>query len=240
MQTQFLPGNQHVVILCHAYTGTPKDVVHLGKSINALGYSVLMPLLYGHGEQEFLNVLNYSIHQWKAQINNYVQQLKNKGYQKIAIFGLSMGGMLALDMLTGQEALIGGGSFNSPVPIRDATRVKDYFFKTAKKSGYLSMNQKIIDEVTIQNKVKKHFEEMTEYTVALAQRLKTIKVPVYIAQSGQDELIDTDTGLLIKKQLINTTVDYNYFEDGTHVITYGKSKDAFTTSVIQFIESLNW
>lgn len=242
MQHIYLEGtNQRAIILCHAYTGSTADVRLLATQLNQKGYTVYLPLYFGHGTKDLRQVLNFHPEDWVEQTQEAVELLIDKGFEKIAIFGLSMGGMMALNMLTKRiPQLIGGGSFNSPVPLEDFTKVQQAFMGYADKLYDESMGERHEYTVDLFERGTEQLTHIQTLTYEVASRFHQIDVPVYIAQSGKDELIDHTIGQSMAKAMPFTTIDFHYFEEATHVITVGAYRQPFNETVCQFIEKLGW
>ncbi|MBF0780033.1 MULTISPECIES: carboxylesterase [unclassified Granulicatella] len=237
----FLEGSARAIILFHAYTGSTADVRLLGTRLNQVGYTVYMPLFSGHGTKDLRCVLAYSPKQWQSEAYQAVMVMKEKGYQQIAVFGLSMGGMFALDILTQSiPEIIGGGSFNSPIPLTDSTLVQQAFVRLANRFYQESMGDKQVYDKEIEQSSVKQLSAIETLTEDIAEQLSYIHVPVYIAQSGEDELIDVEIGEKMMRLMPFTTVDYHYFPKATHVITIGAYKKEFNESVLTFVNQLDW
>ncbi|MBS4750682.1 carboxylesterase [Granulicatella sp. zg-ZJ] len=238
----FLQGSKRAIILQHAYTGTPNDVRLLGTALHKLGYTVYMPLLSGHGTKDMRAILNKNPKMWREDTKKAVQFVLDKGCAQIAIFGLSLGGMLALDMLTQSHPfIIGGGSFNSPVPLDDSSKVEEQFMVYANQfydETVISDKEEYLSDLV--EKIPVQLEQIKILSEEIAQYLNRIDVPVYIAQSGADELIDARISEHMVRQISFAPVEFVWFEKAKHVITIGESRVAFQNSVIDFIEKLDW
>lgn len=241
MRGIFLEGNQRAVILFHAYTGSTADVRMLGTYLNQKGYSVYMPLLSGHGTDDIRHVLAHTIDRWQLEANEAVQFLVEKGYTQIAVFGLSMGGMLATSVLCERfKSVVGGGLFNSPIPLIDFTAVRQMFFTYANRLYKPGMGDKAMYDTFIQERTLEQMQNIQRFTEYIVEKLNHISVPFYIAQSGKDELIPSDSGEKLMQRLHFTSVDYRFFPEATHVITVGAYRNVFFETVYDFIETLEW
>lgn len=98
-ESLFLPHGKRAVLLLHAYSGSPNDVRMLARFLEKLDYTIYAPLFTGHGTSDPLDILHEHSEQWWQDSQEAVEFLQSKGFQEIAVFGLSMGGTLATRLL---------------------------------------------------------------------------------------------------------------------------------------------
>lgn len=86
--------NQGAVLLLHGFTGTPDSMRSLANHVHALGFTVSVPLLAGHGTtKESLSKTGWK--DWYDSASHAFLELKEK-HSHIAVCGLSLGGLLTL------------------------------------------------------------------------------------------------------------------------------------------------
>ena len=106
------PGARLGIILCHAYTGSTADVRPQAGLLNRQGYGVLCPLFTGHGTTDIQDILNAGPEIWWQDLQEALAFMKER-YEKVLVFGLSMGGVMAMRALCEADGqLLGGGVFN--------------------------------------------------------------------------------------------------------------------------------
>jgi len=99
------------VLLIHGFTGSPVEMRPFGDALAKAGYTVLAPLLPGHGSQpEDMNRVRWQ--EWAAAVEVEYHRLAGHAAQ-IFVSGLSMGGLLALH-LAAQQATVAGLLLFSP------------------------------------------------------------------------------------------------------------------------------
>ncbi|KAA9158422.1 alpha/beta fold hydrolase [Amycolatopsis acidicola] len=82
------------VLLCHGFTGTPQSMRPWGEHLAALGHGVRCPRLPGHGTSwQELNKTTWQ--DWYACVRAELLGLR-ENHPTVFVFGLSMGGTLAL------------------------------------------------------------------------------------------------------------------------------------------------
>ena len=85
----FHKGSDIGVLVIHGFTGTPQSVRYLAEQIAKQGYTVLVPILSGHGTAvEELETFTY--HDWIRDVETGWERLKGM-CNKIFVIGFSMG-----------------------------------------------------------------------------------------------------------------------------------------------------
>lgn len=89
----FYEGDERAVLLLHSFTSTTSDMKRLAKYLNSRGYTCHVPLYRGHGEapEQFLKT---TLRQWWEDAEAGFHYLQARGYQNIAVIGVSMGAYL--------------------------------------------------------------------------------------------------------------------------------------------------
>lgn len=242
-QSLFYESGKRAVLLFHAFTSTPKDVLSLARALERAEYTVYAPVLSGHGTGDLDDLFDYSIEDWTKDGEDAVAFLKSKGYDEIAVFGLSLGGVVAAHLLVNEEAVIGGGTFSAPVVSKYENRVADSFlpwYKNVKReegyerdelAGLLTKAEVELEEIF--SGINKHVSEMEE-------KYPTLDKKVFIGQGEKDELIEPDTARVFRESLEQAEVSINLYEDGEHVITTGSVGKELQTHVLTFLSTLDW
>jgi len=89
-----LPGGKIGVLVIHGFTSTPISIAPWAKFLNNSGYTVIAPLLPGHGTTwQQMNQTTWQ--QWYDEVEKSFLQLK-QSCDRVFIAGFSMGATLAL------------------------------------------------------------------------------------------------------------------------------------------------
>lgn len=234
-------GNE-AVLLFHAYSGTPNDVRMLARLLERNGYAVYAPVFSGHGTNNPEDILSSSPNHWRKEAEEAFQFLKNEGFEKIYVFGLSMGGIFATYLMEKNDpALVAGGVFSSPIYPLEHSNVPSSFVMYAK---FLLEKQNIEQTVlekrltAIEKEVVQQVNEIKEVTEMISSKLNKIQQPFFIAQAGLDEMIPAKDILKSVTQLVaeNKRVTFQWYEKSSHVLTVGKQKKEFEEDVLAFIQ----
>ncbi|URN15812.1 MULTISPECIES: alpha/beta hydrolase [Streptomyces] len=87
-------GGEVGVLLCHGFTGSPRSMRPWAEHLAERGLTVSVPLLPGHGTRwRDLRVTGWQ--DWYAEVERELHALRGR-CSRVFVFGLSMGGALAL------------------------------------------------------------------------------------------------------------------------------------------------
>lgn len=243
-KTVFLRGGQRAVLLMHAYTGTPNDVRSLGRFLNKAGYTVLMPLFAGHGTDCPEDILGSGPDEWHTELGMYLSELKKNGYEEVAVFGLSLGGIFAMKSLELYPTqVIGGGFFCSPVSPNFKTNIIPsfkFYAKSTMQSSNVDSDELASRLTTIADTMPQQLEAISAYSKEVFEELATVKQPTLLVQSGKDQMINPDDVYDVADELIHSQPEIKWYPESGHVVTVGPEKKEFEADVLLFINQLNW
>jgi carboxylesterase len=89
-------GNSIGVLLIHGFTGSPSEMRPMGQYLAQQGYTVVGPLLPGHGTT-WQDMARRKWREWADAVEHAYQQLKGRS-RKVFVCGGSMGGLLTLHL----------------------------------------------------------------------------------------------------------------------------------------------
>lgn len=218
-------GGRQAICLLHAFGGSSNDVRLLGHQLNLAGYTVYAPVFSGHGGDPRNIFTDGGPKVWSKDAHWALCHLRDAGYQPVAAFGLSMGGLFATELLETEPELLAGGTFSSPVVSFGGNSVAKGFPKMV--TGYcqaqgMSSEEEDSIQAEIKPNLKKCLTDLDNYVkVNIAAHLDQIKVPFFIAQGGADEVIDRQSGAKLRDRLtdLGKKVDFHFYPGASHVLT---------------------
>lgn len=229
----FFPKGSKAILLLHAYTGSYNDVRMLARMLESKGYTVYAPLFTGHGTKNPADILAEHPSTWWEDTTQALTFLRNLGYQQIAVFGLSMGGLYAMAALQ-EENVIGGGAFCSPLAPMPTTI----------HANFMLYARHYVTEVHHLEEIKaaslKQLAAIEQYSARIQQQLADIRVPVFLAQAGNDQLITPSTVYHAAQKFTQTRCSVQWYPKSGHVITVGPDRKEFEKDVLHFVEGLSW
>ncbi|WP_174705914.1 alpha/beta hydrolase [Tetragenococcus osmophilus] len=231
------------VILLHAYSGSPNDVRMLCRFLEKANYTIYSPMFSGHGTMDPQDILDQKVDAWFEDTRAAIDFLKRKGYQQIAVFGLSMGGIMAIDALTKKDSsVIGGGCFCSPI-FKTDTRVPENFYRYAEEVlSYANLTKEDLEErlTRIAKESKTQLQEIESFSESVSKKVSMIETPVFLAQAGQDQMIDASTVFKTAQALEQNKFTLQWYPKSGHVVTIGPERKQFEEDVLAYLESLPW
>ena len=241
----FFEHGDQVVILLHAYSGSANDVRMLGRALERANYTVYAPQFTGHATGDPRDILTQgSPEQWWRDTQQAISFIRQKGYTKISIFGLSLGGIFATAALERDPLLLGGGTFSSPLLPGDKSNVAAMFVKMSRarlaKGPFTPDEQRAILAV-IPAQVTQQLQAIELFTATeVTAHLHQLQRPFFIGQGGQDELIDAEVARQLRAQLTaqGLPVDFHWYADSGHVITVNSAHHQLEQDVLTYLKTI--
>ncbi|WLD92883.1 carboxylesterase [Alkalihalobacillus sp. AL-G] len=237
----FFEGGSRGVLLLHGFTGSSADVRMLGRFLQKQGYSCLAPQYKGHGVPPEELVHTGPEDWWEDVLNGY-NELKEKGYEEIAVAGLSLGGVFSLK-LGYTNTVKGIVPMCAPMHIKSEEVMYEGVLEYARE--YKKREQKPEDQVESEmDEFKKTpmntLKALRELIADVRSNIDMIYTPTFIVQARHDEMINTDSANIIYEAIESDEKDLKWYENSTHVITLDKEKDKLHEDVLQFLNGLDW
>jgi carboxylesterase len=241
-RTIFFEKGPRAVLLFHAFTSTPNDMRSLARALERADYTVYAPTLSGHGTEDPDDIFNYGIEDWKKDGEKAYEFLKQKGYEEIAAFGLSLGGIVATHLMLTKEVKA-AGTFASPVINNDRNNVPENFmpwYETMKRNLGKSTEEIAGLKTAAEPKLEKILNDLNDFVKSMVPHYSEVITPVFIAQGGADEMIDPHLSGEYRDALNQAEVDFHWYDDAPHVITTGKVGKQLQIDLLSFLSTLDW
>ncbi|WP_026672290.1 alpha/beta hydrolase [Alkalihalobacterium bogoriense] len=234
-------GGERAVLLLHGFTGTTADVRMIGRYLQKQGYTCYAPLYKGHGVPPEQLVHTGPEDWWSDVVEGY-EWLKSKGYEEIAVCGLSLGGVFSLKI--GYTYPV-KGIIPMCAPVKTKSEEVMYEGVVDYARQYKKFEGKPEDQ--IEEEIEK-FKQTPMNTLQALQKLITdvhehldhIYAPVFVAQARHDEMIDLESASIIHDTVEATNKKLKWYEHSSHVITLDKEKEQLHEDVYHFLETLDW
>ncbi|WP_397538219.1 alpha/beta hydrolase [Rummeliibacillus pycnus] len=236
----FYKGGEKAVLLLHSFTSNTIDMKKLGKYLQKNNYSCFAPLYSGHGLTAE-ELLTYRPSDWWQDVINGYQLLKDEGFEKIAVIGLSLGGVFALKV--GQELKINGVVAMS-VPIhREATFLQKRVFHYAK--GYkqlegkneeqLNLEMKRLQNMSIDSLIE--FQQLIDITM---DKLALLTSPIRILYGELDEPLYKESAEVIFQSVATNQKTMKGYPNSKHLMTLGTDINNVNQDILAFLDGLTW
>ncbi|THE14130.1 alpha/beta fold hydrolase [Bacillus timonensis] len=240
-QPFFFEGGERAVLLLHGFTGNSADVRMLGRFLENRGYTCHAPIYKGHGVPPE-ELVHTGPEDWWEDVTNAYQFLKNKGYEKIAVAGLSLGGVFSLKL--GYTVPIKGiVTMCAPMYLKSEEVMYEGVVEFARE--YKRFEGKSPEQI---DKEIEEFKKTPMNTLKALQNLiaevrnnvDMIYSPTFVAQARHDKMINPDSANIIYEAIENDFKKIKWYEESGHVITLDKERDQLHEDVYAFLEQLDW
>ncbi|MDR4889581.1 carboxylesterase [Fredinandcohnia sp. QZ13] len=240
-QPFFFEGGERAVLLLHGFTGNSADVRMLGRFLENRGYTCHAPIYKGHGVPPE-ELVHTGPEDWWEDVMNAYQFLKNKGYDKIAVAGLSLGGVFSLKL--GYTVPIKGiVTMCAPMYLKSEEVMYEGVVEFARE--YKRFEGKSPEQI---DKEIEEFKKTPMNTLKALQELiaevrnnvDMIYSPTFVAQARHDKMINPDSANIIYEAIENDFKKIKWYEESGHVITLDKERDQLHEDVYTFLEQLEW
>ncbi|MFP4210711.1 MAG: alpha/beta hydrolase [Alkalispirochaeta sp.] len=236
----FLEGDRQdaAVLFLHGYTGQSADFLFLAQRLNALGLTVHVPRLPGHGT----NRNDFRRTGWRDWLRRSIDaylDLRSR-YGEIYLGGLSMGGLLAI-ILAAQFPVARLALFAPALavahPMIRWTPILRYLvppFSVSPKEEY--------DDPGLQHLAVHYWNERRPVQIASVQRLITIArhslheitAPVLTIVSEADQTVPSLAADLVEHRVRSEILRTVRLERSGHVVTAGIEKERVATEIIRW------
>jgi len=228
-----------VVICLHGWTATTYEPKPIGDAIFQSGIDSAGPLLPGHGYKEKrvakkeLSKIKYT--DWISAVSYEIKQARKK-YNKVFIYGQSMGGALAL--YAASEGIVDGCAVTAPaIKLPIVVNIFGPIFGFMNLFRKKKINQNFFNEEYSFESLKSA-NELRKLAKSVQNNLHRIKCPILICHSKKDSAIDPIVPEIIKEK-IKGSVEIAWFNDSEHSMTLDiQGKEVAKKIVTFFLELL--
>ncbi|MFW6300956.1 MAG: alpha/beta hydrolase [Bacillota bacterium] len=232
------------ILIIHGFTGHPGDMEYLGKELNQnLDLTVSIPRLSGHGTSA-ADFRSTDASDWlRAAIDSYLDLKVN--FDKIIVAGLSMGGLLSLQIANGfavdKMILIAPALYSTDrkIPVTHFLRLFKIKMEQANYNETLENSETEEERLIAEDYYRYHYSaqvaELHKLMVSTRKIISDIRVPALIISSLKDKIVPLKAGKEIYEQL-NGPATLEIFEESPHVINDGPERDLCADKITEFIK----
>ncbi|MBD8034769.1 MULTISPECIES: alpha/beta hydrolase [Solibacillus] len=236
-----MEAGKRAVLLLHGFTGNTNDVKRLGKYLADRNYTVHAPLYKGHGGGPDLLIQSQPTEWWDSVIEGY-DDLRNRGYEEIAVAGVSLGGIFSLKL--GEErptkAIV---TMSAPAMSKSTdslqNRIVEYAINYKKLSG--TYDETVDSHTKIAELMKmpslNYLQSMINET---SEKLNVIETPVHILRGFEDDEYYCESADLIYSSVNSRIKSIKTFINSGHILTLGKERELVFEEIYRFFEGLKW
>lgn len=233
-----LSGGKQGILLIHGFTGTPAEMTLLAKYLHEKGgYTVLVPRLCGHGTQyEDMEASNWT--SWYHSVCDaycILQQLCDE----VSVIGLSMGGLLALNLAT-QYPVKKVVTLSSPIfIINRGLELLPAFtqsvgkFVPKKRRKFSDQAQQYCISYSKTPLVSVHY--LLRGIEATKQQLAKVTMPLLIIQSHNDHTVRGDSANYIYDHVASRQKEICWLEESGHLVVLDLEREKVFEKILKFL-----
>ncbi|MDQ0777822.1 carboxylesterase [Streptomyces aurantiacus] len=233
-------GGEVGVLLCHGFTGSPQSLRPWAEYLAERGLTVALPLLPGHGTRwEDMQLTGWQ--DWYAEVDRELRALRERCSQ-VFVFGLSMGGALALRL-----AAKHGDEVSGLVVVNPANKVHGltayalpvvrHFVKTV--AGITSDIAKDGGIEIGYDKVPLHAaHSMRNFYRLLDGELPQVTQPMLLLRSPRDHVVPPADSARVLSRVSSVDVTEILLEQSYHVATLDHDADRIFEESFAFVSRL--
>ncbi|GAA1045983.1 alpha/beta hydrolase [Rothia amarae] len=232
------PGSRPIgILLIHGFTGSPWSMRPLAEFFAEQDYPVEMILLPGHGSH-WKDMMPVTHHDWMAEVDAAYWKLRQRA-SHVVIFGLSMGGMLALRESVRREVL--GTVLINPF-VQDPTvllRFARLFsrFVASTKGITSDIAKPGADEGGYPRVPLKAAAELHALGKETRPLVRSLKAPVLYFRSAEDHVVSDKSHHFFHKHA-ECPVKFIELERSYHVATLDYDAPVILKNSLEFVQSL--
>jgi carboxylesterase len=231
------PGSGDIgVLLCHGFTGSPQSMAPWGARLADAGFTVTCPLLPGHGTTwQEMNRTGWP--DWYREVEQTFGELVER-CRSVFVFGLSMGGTLALRLAERHGSDVAGLVLVNPSVMTER-----------KDAKLLPLLSKIVPAMPgISNDIKKPgMTELAYHRLPLRAAASLSKLwqvvrgdldrvdqPLVLLRSAADHVVEPVNAMTILTAVRSSDVREVVLPDSYHVATLDNDADTIFDTSIEF------
>lgn len=235
----FLKGGTKAVLLLHSFTSNPRDMRQLGSYLNGKGYTCFAPIYEGHGLSPEQLIHTTPTDWWKSVEEGY-HFLKSEGYQHIAVIGVSLGGVFALNV--GKRFNVNGIVIMSVPYKRDVDSLKDRILKFAR--AYKQFEGKEEQQICVEIKKleKLSSESLVSFKNHIDMTMEDLEInkPIRIMYGELDDPLYKESANYIYDNVMTNNKSVKGYLNSKHLMTLGKDQEIIHSDILLFLKSLQW
>jgi carboxylesterase len=235
-----LDGGSTGVLLLHGYTGSPPEMIRIGRYLNDHGLTVSAPLLPGHGTTAAaLNTTKWQA--WASAAAVACDQLQER-CATVFIAGLSMGSLLTLYLASQRPRLPGIITYSPPLKLADWRAPLVPILKHA--MPLVDKGKPVYTDADAANYIWSYDQEpvfaaheVVKLRNAVRSRLPRINVPILIMHSTLDTTIHAASAQTLYDEIGSADKTLITLHNSSHVITVDAEWQRVAIETHAFIES---
>jgi carboxylesterase len=226
------------VLLCHGFTGTPQSMRGWAEHLAALGYTVSLPRLPGHGTSwRDANATRWT--DWYAEVERAFDGLA-ASCDQVYVCGLSMGGTLALRLAETKGAAVAGLVLVNPSVTTERFDAKYLLpvlgrIAPAWKGIGSDIKKPGATEAAYPYVPLKALLSLRQLWAVVRADLPNISQPLLVFRSRVDHVVEPVNSRIVLGAVASADTTERVLENSYHVATLDNDADEIFTSSAEWI-----
>jgi carboxylesterase len=226
------------VLLLHGFTGHLNTVNGLVPHLEAAGIPYAMPILRGHGTR-YRDLNQVTPRHWYADAERALINLLPQ-CDRVAVVGLSMGGLLALELAMNHPGKL-AGIVTAAAAIKFVDPLSRLSPVIARLVKYWDSPNSFNDlslKVNCKNYPRfptKTFAALYRYSHEIAKRLHEVHVPIRVLQSKKDQIVAPESANIIYENVSSSTREILWYETSGHEMMQDLEADKVLADTMEFV-----
>jgi len=226
------------VLLLHGFTSHLNTVNGLAPYLERADIPFEMPILRGHGTR-YQDLNGVKARDWYVDAERALMKLWND-VDRIVVVGLSMGGLVALqlamrhpDKIAGVVAVGACLKFADPL-----ARLTGLLSRVVKYWPSPNAFNDLSLKVNSRNYPKfptRTFAELYHYSQQIARRLQEVHVPVRVLQSKKDQIVAPESANIIYEQVSSPVREVLWYEKSGHEMMQDLEAEQVFRDIMEFV-----
>ncbi len=240
----FLPGGTTACLMIHGLGSGPYTLRPFAEYLNNHSITINSVLLEGHGTSpEDLRKKNIRKDLYKSALKG-VKTLKKMGFKKIFVIGHSLGGMIALDLLSKNTWITAGIIMKSPLQVGEWEEKIILLLSKGHLKEFVPLHA-FNELVSIHKFYSKHkryskisiktLHDVLKYMEYVKKRLKYIKQPLFLIYSKKDKLGGISTPKIIEENSKSKRIKKLILKHSGHSTLFEADRKKIRESILRFI-----
>ena len=229
-------NGEEACLLIHGFAGTPVELKLLADFLYEQGYTISAPCLAGHGASlEELESCEWR--QWVSSVEVAYKQLLHN-YRTVHVLGLSMGSLLALDLVK-TERPVSLVVMAPPLVLQNKASmfagIAKHFVRAVNFSP-LSLPDGNEQYMLGNNKTPlRGVEQMRYMTKRVIASLDKVQTPILIIDAAKDEMVDNRSASIITSRVSSQKKECVTLPDSGHIIPLDVNRDIAFSAILDFL-----
>ncbi len=233
-------GGEVGVLLCHGFTGSPQSLRPWAEYLAGRGLTVSLPLLPGHGTRwQDMQLTGWQ--DWYAEVDRALRELLDR-CEQVFVFGLSMGGALALRL-----AAKHGDAISGVVLVNPANKVHDPLaFALPVAQHFVRSTPGIASDIAKPGSVEVGYDRvptraahsLRKFLQLVDAELPQVTQPLLLLHSPQDHVVPPVDSARVLARVSSTDVTETLLEQSYHVATLDHDAERIFADSFAFVGRL--